>query len=132
MSEDEYKKILSRKLNYYMSLRGKNQMDLMNDLHISSSTVSSWCTGQKMPRMNKLEMLADYLGVTVTDLITDTKEEKQNGLYYLNPQTAKMAQDIFENDDLHGLMDAARDLKPENLQFFTDMIKKFKEGNPDG
>ena len=42
MSENEYKKIFSRKLNFYMALNGKNQMDLMKDLGVSSSTISNW------------------------------------------------------------------------------------------
>lgn len=72
MSEADYRKVFSRKLKYYMELKGKNQMDLMADLGLSSSTVSSWCTGSKMPRMGKVQMLADYFGVNKSDLIEET------------------------------------------------------------
>lgn len=73
MAEDEYKRIFSKNLKYYMELNNKNQMDLMKDLGLSSSTVSNWCTGLKLPRMDKVQILADYFGILKSDLI----EEKQ-------------------------------------------------------
>ena len=52
-----------------MNLNNKNQMDLINDLSLSSSTVSNWCTGLKLPRMDKVQMLADYFGILKSDLL---------------------------------------------------------------
>ena len=69
MSEEDYKRIFAERLNYYMSLNKKNQMDLMNDLNLSSYTVSSWCTGKKLPRMGKIQMLADYFHIEKSDLL---------------------------------------------------------------
>lgn len=69
MADDEYKKIFSQNLKHYMNLHNKNQMDLMNDLSLSSSTVSNWCTGLKLPRMDKVQMLADYFGILKSDLL---------------------------------------------------------------
>lgn len=71
MSDEQYRKTFVKKLHYYMDLKGINQTDLMNDLDLSSSTVSNWCTGQKMPRMGKIQMLADYFGIEKSDLIED-------------------------------------------------------------
>lgn len=71
MADDKYKKIFSRNLKHYLILNNKTQIDLVNDLKISSSTVSNWCTGQKLPRMDKIQMLADYLSINKSDLIED-------------------------------------------------------------
>lgn len=71
MSDERYKAIFAKKLRYYMELNNKNQMDLMNDLNLGSSTVSSWCTGQKLPRIGKIQLLADYFGVNKSDLLED-------------------------------------------------------------
>ena len=71
MASDDYKKIFSKNLKYYMDLNSKNQMDLMNDLRLSSSTVSNWCTGLKLPRMDKVQMLADYFKINKSDLIEE-------------------------------------------------------------
>lgn len=69
MSEEDYKKIFSKNLKYFMDQKGISQMDLVNDLQLSQSTVSNWCTGLKLPRMNKIQMLADYFGIEKSDLL---------------------------------------------------------------
>lgn len=80
MSESEYKEIFSKNLRYYLELNEKNQMDLVHDLGIGQSTISSWCTSAKLPRMNKIQMLADYFGIEKSDLL----EEKSNSSTTLN------------------------------------------------
>ena len=71
MPESEYRSVFAKNLKYYMSANGKNQTDLMRDLGFSSSTVSNWCTGQKLPRMDKVQLLADYFHVSRADLLED-------------------------------------------------------------
>ena len=61
----------SKALNYYLSLKGKTQQDLINDLNYSSSTVSQWCTGKNIPRMDRIKAIATYLGIDKTDLLRD-------------------------------------------------------------
>lgn len=75
--EEEYRKIFVKKLNYYMNLKGINQTDIMHHFDLSSSTVSNWCTGVKLPRMGKIQMLADYFGVNISDLLTDNPEKNK-------------------------------------------------------
>nr|DAP18682.1 MAG TPA: Repressor protein CI [Caudoviricetes sp.] len=73
-SDDKYKKVFSKNLNYYMNLRGKTQTDIVDDLDINKSAISSWCLGTRLPRMNKVEILADYLNINVSDLIEGSCE----------------------------------------------------------
>lgn len=73
MIEIDHKKIFAKNLKYFMALNSKNQTDLMNDLGLSSSTLSNWCTGLKLPRMDKVQMLADYFGVNKSDLLEEKK-----------------------------------------------------------
>lgn len=61
----------ARALNYYLAQKGKTQQDLINDLHYSSSTVSQWSTGKNIPRMDRIEVVAKYLGIDKTDLLRD-------------------------------------------------------------
>ncbi len=75
MSEDIYKKIFSKNLNYYMELNKKTQTDLINDLGFDKSAVSTWCNGTRLPRMDKIEILAQYFKINRSDLI----EEKPKG-----------------------------------------------------
>lgn len=64
-------------LKYYLNINGKKQQDLIDDLSISSSTVSQWITGKMFPRMDKIETLAKYLGVSTSDLLSDPYEKQE-------------------------------------------------------
>lgn len=126
MADEEYKKIFSKNLKYYMKLNQKNQMDLMNDLHLSSSTVSNWCTGLKLPRMDKVQMLADYFHINKSDLIEDKSNQPDNH-YYLNDETRQIAQEAFENPELRTLFKVARDIPPERLRAHIEFMKTLKD-----
>ena len=71
MPEESYKKIFAKNLNYYMKLNDKTQSDLINDLNFNKSAVSTWCNGTRLPRMDKVESLAQYFNINRSDLIED-------------------------------------------------------------
>ncbi len=73
--DDTYRKIFSNNLNYYMQINGKIQDDLVKDLGLKSSTISSWCNGQKLPRMDKIVMLANYFGIHFSKLIEERRDD---------------------------------------------------------
>lgn len=70
-------------------------------------------------------MLADYFGILKSDLI-ENKSNEQNQSYYLNPETSKIAQEIYDNKELSLLFDAARDAEPEDLQTVHSMLMALK------
>ncbi len=84
MIDDQYKKIFSKNLKYYMSLHNKEQIDLINDLGFNKSAVSTWCNGTRLPRMDKVEKLAQYFNINRSDLIeeknTNPEKEKRKGV----------------------------------------------------
>lgn len=125
MGEDYYKKLFSNNLRYYMELHGKTQTDLINDLHVNKSAVSTWCNGTRLPRMDKVDMLAKYFNIKRSDLIED-KKDADDDTYYLNPETSKIAQEIYDNKELSLLFDAARDADPEDLQTVHSMLMALK------
>lgn len=51
-----------------LKMRGKTQSDVVADLEITSSTVSDWANAKKYPRVDKMQALANYLGVVISDL----------------------------------------------------------------
>lgn len=65
------KRVFANNLNRFMDANGKNQTDIKNLLNVSKSTVSSWCNGQKIPRMDKIEVLANYFDIMKSDLIEE-------------------------------------------------------------
>lgn len=58
----------STALNYYMRRDGVRQQDLMNDLNLSSATVSTWVNGKRMPKPEAIKKLARYFHVSEGDM----------------------------------------------------------------
>ena len=94
-------------------------------IDVSPQTFNTWCKGIALPRMGKVQMLADYFGILKSDLI-ENKSNEQNQSYYLNPETSKIAQEIYDNKELSLLFDAARDAEPEDLQTVHSMLMALK------
>ena len=117
------------------ALKGVSPADVSRATGIRESTLSNWkVRGTKLSAKNAT-IIASYFGVSVDYLTTgqDIERESVDGQkYYFSDETAKQAQELFDNPDLHILMDAARDLSPEKLQALANMAKMLKETNPDG
>lgn len=128
MSEDQYRKIFSKNLRKYMEKNEKTQVDLINDLGLNRSSISTWCNGTRLPRMDKVDILANYFGIKRSDLIED-KEEQEQPTYYLNEETKEIAQEIFENKELRLLFDAGkgnhRNVYTWNVQSCMEEVKRW-------
>lgn len=131
MSTKEYGKIISRNLRRIASDQNRTQADIARDLKINKATVSSWMNGTRVPRMDKIDLLAHYFNVNRNNIMGDVEKNEQQEYYY-NAETAKVAQAIFDDSDLHALFDAARDSKPEDLKMAADLLKRLKGTNIDG
>lgn len=90
MSNIGNKKTMSENLLYYVEKSGKTQRELAEIVGVAPSTFSEWMKGNKYPRIDKIEIMANYFGILKSDLI----EEKNIG-------------DIPEEADFHAkiLMD---------------------------
>ena len=80
---------------------------------------------------DRLLKIANYIGMTV-DQLTGVQTDAQPDGYYVNEDTAKTAQRIFDDPYLRILFDAAQDSRPEDLQMAADLLRRLKKTNPDG
>ena len=121
---DSLRETFAENLKYYMERSGKTQADLMRYMGVSSATASDWVNGRKMPRADKLQAIANWLMVDLSDLMEEKKDDRPD--YYLNPETAEMAQEIFENKELRMLFSVGRDMDPEDLKALHSMALALK------
>ena len=124
MSEDMQKEIFSRNLNSYIDNSGKTQLEIANSIGVSPQTFNTWCKGIAIPRMGKVQALADYFHINKSDLIEDKSTTEKS--YYTNKETQQLAQEIFDNPDLKVLFDTTRDCSPEDMKKVISMVKAFK------
>lgn len=71
MGKYETKYIFSRNLSRILMDHGISQADLASMMGVAASSVSAWCNGDKMPRMDKIEWIANHFGVMKSELLED-------------------------------------------------------------
>ena len=124
MSDETSRIIFSNNLKRLLELNEKQPADIVRDLGIPFSTVSNWINALKMPRMGKIELLANYLHCEKSDLIED-KGNKVPEAYYLNDEARDLAQFLFENPEYRVLFDASRKVRKEDLEIVKELLDRF-------
>lgn len=119
------KEIIAKNIQYYMDLHGKTRRDMCEALGVKYTTFTDWVKGNVYPRIDKIELMANYFGIEKSDLIED-KPTQEEPSYYSNPETQKIAQEIFENPDLKMLFDTTKGCSPEDMKKVISMVKAFK------
>lgn len=84
MSDLGNKEIFAKNLNYYMNINKKNRSDVCRDLDIPYSTFTDWCNANIYPRIDKIEMLANYFDIKKSDLVENKEKLDMIG----NPVTS--------------------------------------------
>lgn len=74
MSDLGNKEIFANNLQYYMNLNNKSRNDVCRDLEIPYSTFTDWYNANIYPRIDKIQLLANYFGIQKSDLV----ESKSN------------------------------------------------------
>ena len=97
----------AKNFSFLLDQRGKTQIDVSRDLDVATGTVSSWANGLKYPRVDKMQRLADYLGVRMSILV------EENGI------------DVFKREeDENRLLTAYRAASREARGYAMDILEK--------
>ena len=56
-------------LKKMLKIRKMRQSDLASLVGVSRQSVNHWCNGKHLPRPEKWQEIADYLGCNIVDLI---------------------------------------------------------------
>ena len=126
MSDLGNKETMSKNIKYYMNKRDKTRKDICSTLGIKYTTFSDWVNGNSYPRIDKIELLANYFGIQKSDLV-ERHEDESTG-YYTNSETKEMVQFLAENPEYRLLFDAAKDLCPEDIEIATNILDRLKKG----
>lgn len=115
---DNARDIFVRNLRYLMEARGITQADICRVLEVSSATASDWCSGKKFPRIDKVQRLADLLGVRLSTLTSE------DGLRDYEDQ--QILEELHQDPKLRMLFDRARrmsDRDKDRMLQISDIIK---------
>ena len=65
------KQIMAKNILKYMERDGKSRHEVCHDLGISYTTFTDWVKGKTYPRIDKIELLANYFRINKADLVED-------------------------------------------------------------
>lgn len=100
-----------------MQLNGKSRKDVCQALGFSYYTFSDWVNGKKYPRMDKVEMLADYFGILKSDLIEDKTEMQKK-----NDAIADIVARLRVDENFLSIMQKLSKLDREQLKSIEGML----------
>ena len=69
MTKEWSKRVLARNLKRYMQESGKSQKEMAEVVGVSAPTFNEWINAKKYPRIDKIQIMADYFGIKKSDLI---------------------------------------------------------------
>lgn len=138
MSDLGNKKIFAKNLNYYMNVNKKTRIDVCRDLEIPYSTFTDWCNANIYPRIDKIELLANYFDIKKSDLVEDKNNDKLSdqlknigAMYISNTNlvkipvlgTVKAGYDYMAQENWTGYVDVEKDIIKEGYEYFALIIK---------
>jgi transcriptional regulator with XRE-family HTH domain len=89
------KEILAKNLAYYLERSGRDQKEVAEVVGVAPSTFNEWMKAKKYPRIDKIEILANYFGILKSDLIEKVTDEGYSPSEPQLTEGEKMMLDIF-------------------------------------
>ncbi|MGO2040904.1 MAG: LexA family transcriptional regulator [Staphylococcus equorum] len=74
------KEVMAKNISKYMRINNVDRTQLSKDLKVKYTTLSDWINAKTYPRIDKIELLANYFNVTKADLVEDDSNEKNQTL----------------------------------------------------
>lgn len=148
---------LGEKIKFHREKLHMTLEELGNKVGVGKSTVRKWENGMiANMRRDKISKIASALNVSpgylmgwtdnpdrnvvdLTGVIEAVTNSAMNAIergeipsYYDDDETTEIAQELYENEDMRLLFDAAKDSRPEDLKMAADLLKRLKATNPEG
>jgi transcriptional regulator with XRE-family HTH domain len=124
MSNIGNKETMAKKLSYYVSISGKSQKELAEIVGVASSTFNDWTKGKKYPRIDKIEILANYFGILKSDLIEE-KTDAHKKMQTDNDTLASIIMRLRTDSDFMSVVEDLYSLDDEKILGVKQMLSAF-------
>lgn len=122
MSDLGNKAIMAENIQRLMDSRGIDRNKICSDLGFKYTTFTDWVKGNTYPRIDKIEMMANYFGVNKSELV----EKHVEGGYYTNAEVAEFAEYLRTRPGARMLFSAAKDMSKEEMEETVKYIEFLK------
>jgi len=104
---------------------------------LTAKTIQRYETGERKIKISTVIELSSILDFDYNKFMAEAKSKltnnneplmvRESSSYYTNDETRQIAQEIFENKDMRLLFDAVRDISPDRLKAYVDLMKALKD-----
>ena len=101
-------------------MSGKDRKEIARALNVPYSTLTDWINGNKYPRINNVEKMAEYFGVSKSDLIEDFKQKQKD-----NDVMADIIVKIRMNKDLMEVVNKVVSLDDAQINSLKQLLNTF-------
>lgn len=121
---DDQKRIFASNLQAWLMIKGISQAELADKLQVSRGSISMWCNAITIPRMPKIQKIAEILNISVSDLVdlksTEDRKRTKEG-YELLSLDQVLGTDVgnsfsFQNVKACKIQEAPPKTKREKMQ----------------
>ncbi len=92
------KETMAKNIRYYMELHRKTRQEMCDALGVKYTTFTDWINANAYPRIDKIEMMANYFHITKADLVEEpTKKKTKFMIPVLGVVRAGLPMDAVEN-----------------------------------
>jgi transcriptional regulator with XRE-family HTH domain len=109
------KEIFAKNLAFYLERSGKDQKEVAEVVGVAPSTFNEWMRAKKYPRIDKIEMLANYFGILKSDLIEQVCEDGYSPSEPTLTEGEKLMLELFRQ--------IPKDRQPEALDLLRVALK---------
>lgn len=122
MSAIGNKEVFSKNLKRYIEKSGKDRRELAKIWGFPYSTITEWINGKKYPRIDRIEIMADYFGILKSDLIEEKLTDEQKAG---NEALAGIIVRLRMDADFRQIVEMLNTLNGEKLKGVRHMLDAF-------
>ena len=124
MSDLGNKQIMAKNIRYYMNKHSVSQTEICNTLGIKMPTFSDWVNAKTYPRIDKIELMANYFGISKADLVEERTAQSNSS----NAVTIEAVENITDTEEISE--ELAKTGEFFGLQIHGDSMEpKFSDGD---
>lgn len=124
MSDIGNKEVFSKNLKYYIANSGKDRRELAKIWGFPYSTVTEWINGKKYPRIDRIEIMANYFGILKSDLI-ENKSREHREMQKNNDIISDAVIRMRTNEDFLSVVKKLMEIDDEKVKGVNQMLNAF-------
>lgn len=90
MEQEKLKALFSKNIERMINESGKDQREVALAMGFEPTTFNTWVKGKILPRLSKLQAIADYFGVTCEDLLSEDLPKNTGTAVVVSPDELRL------------------------------------------